>query len=109
MPDCPRCGSSLEEMAENTLYYCERVRPFSDHVGEWTAHIEPKQLVGYVVDNFLPPFQSEKRVVHLAIQAVAKIVIWTTRKKGLCDDPNFSNRNLILFIRHQLRVKIRCD
>ena len=32
MPDCPRCGSSLEETAEHAFYYCKRVRPFWDHV-----------------------------------------------------------------------------
>ena len=80
MPDCPRCSSGLEETAELAFYYCERVRPFWDHVGEWTALIEPKQLVllnvGYVVDNILPPFQGEKPVVFLAILAVARMVIW---------------------------------
>ena len=53
--------------------------------------------VGYVVDNVLPPFQGEKRVVFLAILAVARMVIWTTRKKGLYDDANFSHRDLILY------------
>ena len=66
-------------------------------------------IVGYVVDNVLPPFQDEKRVVFLAILAVARMVIWTTRKKGLYDDANFSHRDLVLHFRHQLRVKIRCD
>ena len=65
--------------------------------------------VGYVVDNVLPPFQGEKRVVFLAILAVARMVIWTTRKKGLYDDANFSHRDLVLYFRHQFRVKIRCD
>ena len=113
MPDCAGCGSGLEETAEHAFYYCERVRPFWDHVGEWTARIEPKQLVlldvGYVVDNVLPPYQGEKRVVFLAILAVARMVIWSTRNKGLYDDANFSHRDLILYFRHQLRVKIRCD
>ena len=113
MPDCARCASGLEETAEHAFYYCERVRPFWDHVGEWTARIEPKQLVlldvGYVVDNVLPPYQGEKRVVFLAILAVARMVIWTTRNKGLYDDANFSHRDLVLYFRHQLRVKIRCD
>ena len=58
MPDCARCGSGLEETAEHAFYHCERVCPFWDHVEEWTARIEPKQLVlldaGYVVDNVLP-------------------------------------------------------
>ena len=99
MPDCPRCGCDREETAEYAFYYCERVRPFWDHVGEWTARIEPKQLVlldvGYVVDNVLPPFQGEKRVVFLAILAVARMVIWTTRNKGLYDDANFSHPDLV--------------
>ena len=113
MPDCPRCGSGLEETAEHAFCYCERVRPFWDHVGEWTARIEPKQLVlldvGYVVDNVLPPFQGEKRIVFLAILAVARMVIWTTRNKGLYDDANFSHRDLVFYFRHQLKVKIRCN
>ena len=108
MPDCPRYGSVLEETGEHTFYYCERVRPFWDHVGEWTACIEPNHLVlldvGYVMDNVLPPFQGEKRVVFLAILAVARM-----RQKGLYDDGNFSHRDLILLFWHQLRVKIRCD
>ena len=37
MPDCPRCGSGFEDTAEHVFYYCERVRPFCDHVGECTA------------------------------------------------------------------------
>ena len=110
MPDCSRCGSGLEETAEHVFYYCERVHPFWDHVWKWTARIEAKQLVlldvGYVVDTVLIPFQGEKRVVFLAILAVARIVILKTRKKGLYDDANFSHRHLILFFRHQLWVKI---
>ena len=113
MSDCPRCGSGLEETAEHAFYYCERVHPFWDHVGEWTARIEPKLLVlldvGYVVDNVDPPFQGEKRVVFLAILAVARMVIWTTRNKGLYDDASFSHRDLVLYFRHQLSIKIRCD
>ena len=65
--------------------------------------------VGYVIDIVLPPFQGEKRVVFLAILAVARMVIWTTRNKGLYDDATFSHRDLVLYFRHQLRVKIRCD
>ena len=47
-------------------------------------------------------------MVFLAIIAVARMVILETRKKGLYDGSNFSHRDLILFFRHQLRVKIRC-
>ena len=65
--------------------------------------------VGYVVDDVLPPFQGEKRVVFPTILAVARMVIWATRNKGLYADANFSHRDLVLYFRHQLRVKIRCD
>ena len=113
MPDCPRCSSGLEETAEHVFYYTERVCPFWDHVGEWMARIEPKQLVllavDYIVDNVLPPFHGEKRMVFLAILAVARMVVWTTRNKGLYDDAHFSHRDLVLYFRHQLRVKIRCN
>ena len=54
-------------------------------------------------------YRGEMHVVFLPILAVARIVIWTTRKKGLYDGANFSHRYLILFFRHRLRVKIRCD
>ena len=111
--DRPRCGSVLEETALNVFYYCERVRPFWSHIGEWTARVSPKQLVlldvSYVVDNVVAPYQGQKHVVFLVILAVAWMVIWETRKKELYDGANFSHRDLILFFRHQLMVNIRCD
>ena len=113
MSDCADCGSGLEVTAEHVFYYCGRVHPFWDHVGEWTARIKLKHLVllgiGYVVDNILPQVQCEKCVVFLTILALARMVIWTMRKKGLCDDANSSHLDLILFFRHQLRIKIRCN
>ena len=51
----------------------------------------------------------EMCVVFLAILAVARMVIWTTRKKGLDDGANFSHCDPILLFLHQLRVEIRCD
>ena len=113
MPDCPRCESDLEETASHAFYYCEWVRQFWSHVEEWTARISPRELVlldvGYVLDNVDPLFQGEKRVVFLVILAVARMVIWQTRNKGLYEGANFSYHDLILFFRHQHRVKIRCD
>ena len=86
---------------------------FWDYVGEVTARIDCKQLVpldvGYVVDNHGPQWRGKKRKVSLAILAMARIVIWMTLQKGWYDTANFSDRDLILFLRHQLRVKIRCD
>ena len=113
LADIPDCGSGQEETALHAFRYCERVRPFWSHVGEWMVHIDPKQLmlldIGYVVDNVDPRYRGEKHVVFFAILAVARMMVWTTRKKGLYDGANFSHRDRILFFRHQLRVKIRID
>ena len=113
MSDCPRCSSGVEETALHAFYYCERVRSFWSHVEDWTARISPQQLVlldvGYVIDNIVPPYKGEKRVVFLAILTVAWMVIWVTRNKGLYEGAKFSHQGLILYFRHQLRVKIRCD
>ena len=113
---CPTALSAavfLEETALHAFYYWERVRSFWSHVGEWMVRIDPKQLVlldvGYVEDNVDPPWKGEKRAVFLAIPAVARMEIWETRMKGLYDGANFSLYNMILFFRHQLRVKIRSD
>ena len=65
--------------------------------------------VVYVVDNIDPPYQGEKRMVFLTILSVARIVIWEMRNKGLYEGANISHRDLILFFRHQLRVKIKSD
>ena len=48
-------------------------------------------------------------MVFLVILSVARTMNWETQKKGLYDDANFSHRDLIMFFRYQLRVKIRFD
>ena len=107
MPDCARCGSSLEETAEHAFYNCERVRPFWDHVEEWKARIEPKQLV--LLDlvtswtTFFPHFMVRSD------PSCSSNGDLDGAKEGLYDDANFSNRDMVLYFRHQLRVKIRCD
>ena len=110
-PDCSRCDSGLEETASHAFYYCEQVHSFWSHVEEWTARISLKQLVlidvGYVVNNVDPPYQGEKRMVFLAILAMARMVIWDTRNKGLYEDANFSHRDLILFF--SISLKSRSD
>jgi len=112
-PSCHRCSSDLEETAEHAFFHCDKVRPFWEYVNEVTARIAPNQWVpldvGYVVDNVSPPFAGEKRKVFFAILAVARMVIWSTRNKGLHEDGDFSCQDLICYFKHQLEVKIRCD
>ena len=113
MPDCLCCPNGLEQTALHAFYYCELVCPFWSHVGEWTARIDPKHLVliniGDVVDNVDPLYLGEKHMVFLTILAEARMVICTIWKKGLYDNTNFSHCDLIIFFRHQLKVKIRSN
>ena len=66
-----------------------------------SCRIDPKQLVllvgGYLGDNVDPPYRGEKRVVFLVILAVARMMIWKKRKKGLYNGANFCYLDLILF------------
>ena len=113
MSDCLCCDRGVKETALHAFYYCEQINQFWSHIREWTARIDFKQFlllnVGYVVDNGVPPWKGEKRVVFLGILRVARMVVWTTRKKELYDGANFSHRGLILFFRYQLSDKIRCE
>ena len=61
----------------------------------------------HAIHNVDSPYRGKKRVVFLVILAVARMVIWETRNKGWYDGSNFSQRDLILFIR--VESKIRCD
>ena len=38
-----------------------------------------------------------------------RVVIWTTRKKELCEDESFSSQTLVAFFKHQIKVKIRSE
>ena len=78
---------------------------FWDPIGEWTTQNEPKRFVLLNVAYV----QDETHVQFLAILTIARMVIWTTWKKGLYDNANFSHHDLVLYFRRQLRVKIRCD
>ena len=58
-----------------------------------TILIDPKKLVkldvAYAFDNVDPPWTGVKQVVFLAIQAMARIVIWTKQPKEFYDDEPF--------------------
>ena len=113
MPFCTRCDSGLDETAKHAFFYCSKVHPLWKYVNEVTSRIAPDMLipldVSYVVDNVSPPFSGEKRKVFFAELAVARMVIWTTRLRGLYGKQSFSCHDLIVYFRHQLRVKIRSD
>ena len=112
-PDCPRCDSVLEETAQHAFFHCRKLQLFWSYVEEVTARLRPDQRilldVAYVCDNMAPPLKGLKRMVFLAILAVARLVVWTTRLSELHDGEVYSEMQLVDFFRHQLKVKIRCD
>ena len=75
--------------------------------------IDSKQLVlldiAYIMEKVNPMYRDEKCVAFLVILAVARMVIWETRKKGLYDGANFYHCDQILFFKHHLKFKIKCD
>ena len=99
MPECPCYSSGIEETAEHAFYYCERVRPFWNHAGKWTAH---------AVRHWLCRSQRFAAVSMWEAYDVSRDpkCNWNG---DLDDGSNFSHRDQIWFFWHQLRVKIRCD
>ena len=112
-PNCHRCDLDSEETASHAFYHCPQVSPFWEFVGELTARIVPDKIVpmvpAFVLSNVSPPFSGVKRMVFFSLLAVARMVVWTTRKEGILRGEGYSYQDLILFFKHQLRVKIRTD
>ena len=96
-------GREVEGTKEDAFY------KGSDHASFWVT-VENVRLastttvsvtrVWYVVDNVDHPWKCSK--INMT-QAVARILIWLTWKKGL-----YEWANDVFFFRHQLKVKIRC-
>ena len=109
MPDSLCCSRDHEETTLHGFYYSEQVCIFWSHVGEWMAHIDPKQLlllnIGYIRDNVDPPYWGKKCVVFLRTLAVTQMGIWMMRKNGLYDCANFSHYDLIFSLGISLESK----
>ena len=112
-PDCPRCDGVMEETAQHAFFHCRKLQLLWSYVEEVTARLRPDLRilldVAYVCDNMAPPLKGVKRMVFLAILAVARMVVWTTRLSELHDGEVLSENHLVDFFKHQLKVKIRCD
>ena len=83
IPNCPCCSRKLKETAEHVFYHCVRVHWFWDNSASQTVSASQRWLRR---DNLDPPWTGVKRWVFFAILAIARMVIWTTRQKGLYDE-----------------------
>lgn len=113
LPDCYQRDLDLEETAFHAYYPCPQARPFWDYVGKLTAHIALNQLVlidlTYECDNVQPLYSWVKQMVFLTLLAMARLVIWMMRKKGILRHKCYSHQVLIRHFRPQLKVKIRTE
>lgn len=87
LPDCHPCDLSLEEKASHAFYHCPRMDPFWEYDGQLKDRITPEKLMlidlAYVCDTVSSRYCEMKRVVILALIAVARMVIWTKRMKEM--------------------------
>ena len=83
--------------------FCERVCPFWDHIEEWRAHIEHHWL--HCRQHFTSVSGWEACGVSRNL-AVARMVIWTMRKKGLYHYANFSHHDLKMLGSHNIQQKV---
>ena len=112
--DCLRCNSGWEETCAHAFFHCCKVRPLWDYVNELTARLQPERArleldVGYVCDNVLPSLPRVKRMVFLTLLAVARKVVWNTRPRDDSGSESLSAHDLIVYFKHRLKIKIRCD
>ena len=115
MSSCPHCCSDLEEMAEHAFYYCERVCPFWNHVGERRVDSQHWTEAARGAQRWLHCRQHFASVSRWEVSGVSHNPCCSSNgdlddaKEGLYDGANFSHHDPIFFLGHQLWVKIRCD
>lgn len=95
MPDFHRSDRNLEEMSE----YCPTVRQFWDHVGKFTARINPEHLVSVDLAT----------MCHPLVPAVARMGVWVTGLGEILRDEHYSHKDRTGFLGRQLKMEIRSD
>ena len=109
---CVRCRQE-KETVEHAFFYCDNVTPLWRYVERLIDRITPDAPilidVGYAVDNASPHLPKGKLMMFLLLLAMTRKVIWSTRLNVCFDGETFSDRQLIGYLRHRLKVKISCD
>ena len=111
-PECGRCGD-LEETISHAFFHCPVVRPLCKLLEGYMVRIlDGKFFVleaSSVCSNVVPRLNRQEHYVFLCLLGVMRVVIWTTRKKELCEDESFPSQTLVAFFKHQIKVKIRSE
>ena len=109
---CVRCLTEKESV-EHAFFRCDNVRLLWRYVDQLIDRMAPDARIGidvaYAIDNVMPPMPRRKHMMFLLLLAVTRKVIWTTRLNVIFDGESFTAQRLIIYLRHQLKVKIICD
>ena len=108
----PECGD-LEETIGHAFFQCPVVRPLCKLLEGYMVHILNGKFfvleASSVCSNVVPKLNRQEYYLFLCLLGVMRVVIWTTRKKELCEDESFSSQTLVAFFKHQIKVKIRSE
>ena len=111
-PECGWCGD-LEETIGHAFFHCPVVRPLCKLLEGYMVCILNGNFfvleASSVCSNVVPKLNRQEHYVFLCLLGVMRVVIWTTRKKGLCEDESFSSQALVAFFKHQIKFKIRSE
>ena len=111
-PECGRCGD-LEETISHAFFHCPVVRPLCKLLEGYMVRILNGKFfvleASSVCSNVVPRLNRQEHYVFLCLLGVMRVVIWTTRKKELCEGESFSSQTLVAFYKHQIKVKIRSE
>lgn len=112
MPNCVRCGGAVESLGF-IFFDCSVVRPLCKLIeGYMVRVLGGKSFVleaRSVCSNVVPQMKRNEHYVFLCLLGIMRVVIWMTRQKEFYGGEKFSSSQLVLFFKHQLKIKIRAE
>ena len=104
-PECGRCGD-LEETIGHAFFHCPVVPPLCKLLEGYMVRILNGKFfvleASSVCRKVIPKLNRQGHYVFLCLLGVMRVVIWTTRKEELYEDPGGN-------FKHQIKVKLRSE
>ncbi|CAE1168983.1 unnamed protein product [Acanthosepion pharaonis] len=111
-PNCRRCTGEVETIGD-AFFQCRTVMPLCKFVeGLMFRMLQGNFFVleaSSVCSNVVPQLTKAEHYVFCCLLGVMRVVMWTTRQKEFYDGEQFTSSQLILYFKHQLKVKIRTE
>ena len=110
--ECVRCGDS-EESIEHAFVHCSAAQPLCKLIeGYMVRALHGQYFVldaSAVCSNVVPSLEKNEHYVLQCLLGIMRVVIWTTRQKAFHEGETFSPVQLVAYLKHQLKVKIRVE